>query len=213
MNVSSSGSWVFKAIMKQRGVIEQHHMWSMTLNKVEVKIRDIYLKILQEQVHKPWRKIMYDNGAWPRAKVIIWLAFHGKLATKERLKRFGILDDDICYFGNAQETQNHLFFDCGVMKSILTQVLDWIKVQHSPGAWEEEINWISLNTKGMGWKAKVLKIAYTETVYNYWLYWNDICFGNTDSNRGIVDRTIDTIIYRAWTNTKLRHHVSVFMMS
>ncbi|XP_058746599.1 uncharacterized protein LOC131619534 [Vicia villosa] len=187
-------------------------MWSTILNAEKVKITDIYVKLIQDQTPRPWRRILYDNGARPRAKFILWLACHGKLATKERLKRFDIMDDDTCSLCSAQETQNHLFFECDEMKSMLKQVLSWIKVQHSPGIWDEEINGLRLNAKGKGWKAKVLKIAYTETIYNCWLYRNDRCFENIDSNRGIVDRIIDTVIYRPWLNPKLRHHASAFMM-
>lgn len=47
----------------------------------------------------------------------------------------------------------NLYFDCGIIKSILK-------------SWSEEINWLSLNTKGKGWKLKVLKMAYIETIYS-----------------------------------------------
>lgn len=124
MTVSSSSSWMFKAILKQREVIEQKHMWSTILNREKIKTKDIYLKLLQEQEKKSWRKVFLDNGARPRAKFCLWLACQEKLATKERLKGFGILNEDECCFCSAHETQNHLLFECGIMQNILMKMLD-----------------------------------------------------------------------------------------
>lgn len=60
--------------------------------------KKIYNGLLSNTQTVSWRKLMYDNEARPRAIFIIWIACHGRLATNDRLMRFGILDNDNCVF-------------------------------------------------------------------------------------------------------------------
>ena len=65
------------------------------------------------------------------------------------------------------------FFDCKITKSIWEQILEWIEVTHEPRTWDVELKWAIRETGKKGWKAKLLKLAFTETLYEVWLYRND----------------------------------------
>lgn len=54
-----------------------------------------------------------------------------KIATKEQLRRFGMVSDDNCCFCGTHENVDHLFFKCGDMQGILRHVLHWLQVQHN----------------------------------------------------------------------------------
>jgi hypothetical protein len=108
--------------------------------------------------------------------------------------------------------QQHLMFNCNETKSIWRKVLEWIQVDHNPLGWRQELDWIIQRTKGKGGHAKILKLAFTESVYHIWRYRNDISFGNAVQNKHIEGKIIDTIVYKGRTNRKLRTHLAKLMM-
>jgi hypothetical protein len=48
--------------------------------------------------------------------------------------------------------------------------MDWIQVDHNPLGWCQELDWIMQNTRGKGCYAKILKLAFSESVYDIWRY-------------------------------------------
>lgn len=58
------------------------------INKFET--RRVYTFIKEEFTKVEWRHLLYTNLARHRALFVFWLACRKRLATKERLKRFGI---------------------------------------------------------------------------------------------------------------------------
>jgi hypothetical protein len=78
--------------------------------------------------------------------------------------------------------------------------------------WSQEVDWIIHHTKGKGVRAKILKLAFTESVYEIWRYKNDISFGNDVENKHIDEHIIDNIVYRGWTTRSLRTHLANLMM-
>jgi len=58
-----------------------------------------------------WEKIVWEQWALPKHNFILWLAIHGKLCTKDRLKFTHT--DTLCMFcRQAEESHGHLFFSC-----------------------------------------------------------------------------------------------------
>lgn len=100
-----------------------------------------------------WRKSFFNNDARPRACFTLWLACHDKLATNDKLHRFGMIDDDICGFCDQRDTIQHLLFDYTLTKRIWQYVLRWLHIQRSPSGWHEELSGIISTCKGKGSKA------------------------------------------------------------
>jgi hypothetical protein len=136
--------------------------------------RQVYSLLRFEYPVVDWRVTMYGNIARPRAIFTFWLACHGRLATKDRLNRFGITVDAKCCFCPIEESLNHLFFGCVGMRNIWCKVLNWLQIDHVPLEWGDELCWITKHSKGKGWRAKLLKSAAAEVVYTLWNYRNDI---------------------------------------
>ena len=159
-----------------------------------------------------WNRLFCGNPARPRALMTLWQVCHGRLPTKDRLLRFGMLGDKICCFCEGPESHDHLFFGCSVLGDVWKQVLEWIQVKHHPQEWNEELKWIIRHGKGKGHKASILKLEVTETVYGIWKYRNAKIFEEIVDNTNIVDYIIDNIVYRGWYNNKLKSHIAHFMM-
>jgi hypothetical protein len=162
----------------------------------KVITRKVYQSLKMDHPSVEWRVTMYQNIARPRAIFILWMACHGRLATKDRLKKFGVNLDVKCCFCNQEETLNHLFFSCNVMRYVWQKVLQWLHVDHTPLEWTDELIWLTRQSKKKGWKAQLLKVAAAETIYMLWKYRNDICFDNQVHNTKIEENIINTIVYR-----------------
>ncbi|GAU49943.1 hypothetical protein TSUD_408380 [Trifolium subterraneum] len=259
--VPENTSWIMKAIMKQRDTILHTQVWHEMMSARKFNMKKMYLTIHDNSQSVAWKTMFYGNLARPRALVTLWLACNKRLATRDRLHKFGLLnttrccfcnDDETqqhllfhcnetksiwrkvlewiqvghnplgwsfgllnttrCCFCNDDETQQHLLFHCNETKSIWRKVLEWIQVGHNPLGWSHEMEWIIQRTKGKGGRAKILKLAFTECVYDIWRYRNAISFGNVVQNKHIEGKIIDTTVYRGWTNRKLRPHLAKLMM-
>ncbi|CAJ2669420.1 unnamed protein product [Trifolium pratense] len=206
MPVNQSCSWILKTILKQRESIPYIQGWENMKGKAIT--RTIYKLLREDYPLVDWKTVMYQNMARPRAVFIFWLACHSRLATKDRLLKFGLNVNLQCCFCNQEESINHLFFGCTDMKLVWQKVLQWLQVDHVPMAWSGELRWITRQSKGKGWKAQLLKSAAAETIYALWKYRNDVCFGNKVYNTNIDEDIINTIVYRGWRIAKFRKHIA-----
>ena len=154
---------------------------------------------------------MCNNLARPRALFCLWQACHFRLASKDRLIKFGLNVDANCAFCSSMESHEHLFFGCIELKTIWTAVLNWLQIIHMPSTWSEELNWITRKCKGKGWRAMLLKCAFTETIYHIWAYRNHRVFGGNVINRKVEDSIINTIIYRVWDRKRYRRYIAELM--
>ncbi|XP_058762042.1 uncharacterized protein LOC131635435 [Vicia villosa] len=142
VKVRASCSWMLKVILNQREDLAGMQAWKDSLSARKFCKKKIYIGFLTNNQTVPWRKVFYDNEARPRAFFITWLACHGRLATKDRLKRFGILDNENCVLCAGTESLYHLLFDCNKTRDIWKEVLQWMQVDHNPQRWEHELSWI-----------------------------------------------------------------------
>ncbi|XP_058764243.1 uncharacterized protein LOC131637655 [Vicia villosa] len=160
------------------------------------------------------------NGRVSFSKIQLGLeqnSFCGQPATtalpqKKDCTDFGLLNSMTCCFCDAIETLNHLLFECTGTKAIWQYVLDWLQIHHVPLRWNEEMRWMMARSKGKGSNLAILKCAFTETVYETWMYRNKYSFGNHIVSSTIGPKIVDIVIYRCWMNHKLRQHIAKLMM-
>lgn len=92
----------------------------------------------------------------PRWAIIQWLAFKGRLATKDRLITWGVISSNQCILCNSGgESHSHLFFECPVSCWI------WMNLQAKCGfrrrqrGLDEEIAWAVDHVKGAALESRV----------------------------------------------------------
>ncbi|CAK8534098.1 unnamed protein product [Lathyrus sativus] len=216
--VKNSDSIIFKTILMQRENIgTMQGDWNEMVQAGRFIGRRMYANLLPATPKVAWSRLILHNRARPRAIYTLWMTCHGKLATKVRLNRFGMVDNNQCVFCPAAETIDHLFFDCATLRKIWVEILHWIGIPHNPGDWTEELNWMLNCFGGKGWKADLVRLALTETVHEVWRYevWrfrNDTCFNQRNDSRNCTDRIINNIVYRGWSSPKLRPHIALLMV-
>ncbi|CAK8562587.1 unnamed protein product [Lathyrus sativus] len=159
-----------------------------------------------------WKNLVYGNNARPRANFILWLACHGRLATKDKLLKYGMIDNNECWFYAKEETLNHLFFECESLKNVWKEILRWAQINHTPGSWHSKVKWLIQQTKGKGVRAAVIKMEISETIYEIWKARNNKNFGETNEITTIGRNVIDTLVYRGWNTKKLIKYIAILMI-
>ena len=71
------------------------------------------LSNFQQDPKVEWSKMVWERTTIPKHRFIVWLAWMGRLKTKELLSMTGMTIDTSCMLcGMPKETTKHLFFDC-----------------------------------------------------------------------------------------------------
>ncbi|XP_058783084.1 uncharacterized protein LOC131657737 [Vicia villosa] len=186
--------------------------WQQMLSSEKFKMGTIYKDLMQHHQTVNWFVVIAGNRARPRALFCLWLACHRRLATKDRLAKFGVIQDTQCCFCREAETLDHLFYKCNVMKTIWSDTLKWLNIVHTPLDWTQELNWLILSARGKGMKANLLKMAAAETLYQCWKFRNDACFGTPQPVDKVVHRIQDAIVYRGWHHRKYRDSIAKLLI-
>lgn len=213
-NVKPDSTWIMKSILNNREKVPPiQGKWEDMMMKERFCMTDIYMELRKKDGEvMPWRKLMYCNAARPRAVMTLWLTCHQKLATKTRLVRYGMVANNTCCFCDAEETTAHLFFGCATMRKVWKDILVWIGFHHEPDTWDREIIWLLRYGSGKGWKAALLRLAVTETIYGLWNYRNEHCFGKPKDIDTIRNNIINMITYRDWYSNKIRARIAELML-
>lgn len=192
--------------------------WDRAVELHQFKAMSFYDKLIDDGQRAHSRKIIQGNKTRPTAVQCLWLACHGKMATKARLKKFGMIDDSTCSLCKFyDEIMNHLFFCCEKTLPIWRDMLNWIEEPHMPTHWDAELLWLIDKIKGKGWHVDLLKMIAAKTIYQIWHFRNSFIFGsiaidnNVDITR-IVTIIIDNILYTCWQSKKLRSHLVPLMI-
>ncbi|XP_058776177.1 uncharacterized protein LOC131650488 [Vicia villosa] len=211
MQVKDSQSWMMKHLLHSRLLYQEMHI-HLTGTGGNFQSKKVYNALKVNEEKPVWRHLMFGNYARPRAVFILWLVCNGRLATKERLKKFGMISDDCCAFCLEKETTNHLFFYCAGLKEVWVKVLKWIHVNHTPLPWDSELDWIIRNRKGKSWRASLIKCAVTESIYTIWRMQNDKVFGHASYSGNIEKDIIDSLVYKSWNVKKYRNYIASLMV-
>ncbi|XP_039006662.1 uncharacterized protein LOC120134275 [Hibiscus syriacus] len=111
-----------------------------------------------------------------------------KLPTRDRLIRFGVVNDDACVVcGSSMKSRNHLFADCSYAKNVWNVVLGLCGIHSIADSWDQRLNWLVVSMKGKSLRTRILKLAWTGFLYHVWEERNFRLF------RGISRSSEDTV--------------------
>lgn len=203
-HVIKNSSWIVRRILELRDHVQDFQiLWDRMITQGKFRMSVVYNALTSRDHPVEWRVLFCRNVARHRVTFTTWLICHGRLVTKNILKRFKVISDSMCSFCHTEEESiAHLFFACRYTYEIWKQVLEWINVNHMPKPWNEELNWIMKYAAKKEWKARLMKLTFTETLYGIWIRRNDVVFGH-NIHTDIMYNIIDCIAYRGWQHKKL----------
>ncbi|XP_074283135.1 uncharacterized protein LOC141607680 [Silene latifolia] len=124
-----------------------------------------YQWLLGQHQKVQWFSYVWNRVALPKVNFVNWLVINQRLLTKDRMGRFGILTDGLCFLcGNAAESTAHLFFECGFSRRCLQLVQMWLPAPWQPNVIEWIIQWRCRSLL----KKQVLMAAIAGLVYLIW---------------------------------------------
>lgn len=139
---------------------------------------------------------MNSTVVLPRHSFILWLSILGRLATVDRLARFGVIVDDQCALcGANKESLEYLFFRCSYSLEVWMKTLNWLNIQRNVSPWNDEVMWVTNQVKGRSAKASILACCFAATVYSIWKAPNDTRFLGVKKSVGIIYRELVQLIH------------------
>ncbi|XP_060211885.1 uncharacterized protein LOC132639460 [Lycium barbarum] len=167
-DIPQQASWMVRQIIQAQHTLQQVQHTQSTKHSM---IRTIYLQLLPSLPRVQWKVILFSNNARPKAKFIMWLHFHRRLLTADRLHKWGIQAEPKCVLCLMHdENQQHIFVQCPYTRNLWGKLLVWLqRPQMNASTWDQYINWIISNAKGKSLHAKSFKIILAECVYSTWI--------------------------------------------
>ncbi|XP_058780984.1 uncharacterized protein LOC131655065 [Vicia villosa] len=191
---------------------EVQRYWDSSIESNQFTMGTVYKMLHMGQDRVVWYELIARNNARPRAVTCLWMACHRKLATKDRLAKWGLIQDRKCSLCDEYEDIDHLFFKCTKLKQVWMNILPWIQVDHVPLPWDRELQWLQTYCKEKGKRVWTMKVAIAETVYHCWSWRNAVCFNTQFDSDHIAHNIIDSIIHRCWLKKKYRDYTAQLMM-
>lgn len=109
-----NSTWIVKIILELRDQVQGYQLlWGRMITQGKFKMSVVYEAMTSRDHSVEWRVLLRRNVPRPRAIFTTWLTCHGRMATKDKLKRFNVISDSNCSFCHTEEeTIAHLFFAC-----------------------------------------------------------------------------------------------------
>ena len=117
ISIKMTSLWIMKSLLKVRENVNNLQEWSDMQHNSKFHFRKMYLALLHTDTNVSLRTVMFNNITRSRVIHTFWMVCHKRLATKERLVRFGMLSHDDCCFRRNIETQEHLLLSCSGCKN------------------------------------------------------------------------------------------------
>lgn len=170
-----------------------HPILALVLDEDMKSSQKLFWKENQYATRHPWM-CLYNPEPWHQSAInsnldgsprvfasgpfISWLSCRGTLATKDRLRRWGIAIDAECVLcSQHEESLQHLFFDCSFSKQIWNAVLGKFMIQRGARQWDVELIWACDHCNGKSFRAMLFKLFLAAASYYIWLERNARIFG------------------------------------
>ncbi|XP_021727815.1 uncharacterized protein LOC110694926 [Chenopodium quinoa] len=85
VNIPQKSSWVLRKVMKQRSLIDKIGGWISVASSNGIKIKKIYDKLRQQATRVSWKRLVYNNNAFLRSVLLLWLASWNRMLIKDRI--------------------------------------------------------------------------------------------------------------------------------
>lgn len=83
IQIHTNSSWILIYLLKHMDKFSNLQNWRNIPGRGNVCTKAAYQELRPLQTKVDWRKMFYQNLATPRAQLHFWMAYHGRLATKD----------------------------------------------------------------------------------------------------------------------------------
>ncbi|XP_047326436.1 uncharacterized protein LOC124930119 [Impatiens glandulifera] len=140
-----------------------------------------------------WVALVWSSKVIPRHCFILWLAFRGRLSTRDRILAYMDIPDANCVLCSGfAEFIDHLLGGCVFAKSIWNLFTLAMGIVSLSGSWEDIKVAAQVLSKGNKFHANVFKCGFAAIVYHLWAERNARVFGRVRRN---VDHVWSDLVF------------------
>ena len=173
---------------------EDEVIWTLS-NDGEFSVKSVWERLRRRYPLVGWHNLVWHKDSIPRCSFICWLACRNRLRTKEKLFRWGVIDNSHCVLcGNAEKTRDHLFFQCSYSKFVWQSILANLNFCYQCSNWEEEVDQACRRFKGKEFQARLGRVAFSVTVYFVWMERNSRIFQGKNRLECVLVREIENFV-------------------
>lgn len=162
---TSNHVWVMD-IRRKVGGVSIHHRDSITWNDNEVvSISVVYNTVRSRLIAPPWVKLVWHSLQIPKCSFFLWLAFKGRLLTRDRMDTMGLATNNLCILCNSGEieTVEHLFTSCQFTKPIFDSSM--VKLKNS---WSDYIRGALFNCQAPKMHEQIALLFFSVAGHTIW---------------------------------------------
>ncbi|XP_074305790.1 uncharacterized protein LOC141641011 [Silene latifolia] len=168
---TSSSSWTWRKLCQVKEQFKPAYcngQWRT--NAGRYTISEGYSWLQGDQAKVSWHPVILNRFNVPKHSFIGCLAIQGRLMTKDRLVRFGVIQDSTCDMCLVQpEDQPHLLYHCRFSKQCWALLTDWLGID-MPGS--GIIEWCTSRRCRSLMKKRIVNAAILALVYQLWMVRN-----------------------------------------
>ncbi|KAL9673726.1 hypothetical protein QQ045_029987 [Rhodiola kirilowii] len=194
---ASKTSWIIKELedckqlsSKCISILQNRLVWKGAGDGFMVK--DTYDTLVSHLDKVEWHKLVWNRFNSPISTFQLWLVAKNKLLTRDKMRGMRYNGDGSCELcRSAQESRDHLFFECPFTKYLIQNSAGFLKVRWSPIEWHLLIPWfISLNPIAM--RSRMMAATISMSAHEVWRPRNSYIFrGEVPSSSIAMKRIIN----------------------
>lgn len=159
--------------------------------KVSFSSTKTWMQIREPHSLCPWAKGIWFSLSTPKFVFIAWLAILDRLSTMDRVVKWGQGVDTTCVLcKNADETRDHIFFECSYSSQLWEHLVKGILGNDFSNSWRSILSLISDSSIDTH-KAFCLRYAFHAAVYGLWRERNRVKHGEKAMSMDILQKLID----------------------
>ncbi|GAB2303754.1 hypothetical protein Dimus_038957 [Dionaea muscipula] len=166
------GSWAWRALMRVKARLQS----CLSLANGDCPVHSMTVAEVYKSLHGAvtvadrWWKMVWAAGIHPRLSFLLWLVSRDSLSTKDRLRRFGIVEEDSCLLceGCCVESVSHLFFGCRYVQQVVGVIDRELQLGWKAREWQVCQEWMMRFARGKSRRATLIRGIFATTVHGVW---------------------------------------------
>lgn len=171
----ANASWYWKTLCKVKDHFRSgYYQDRWVFNPRGYSAKTGYQWLRGERPKVEWACWVWSRFNIPKTRFICWLIMWNRLQTKDKLHRFGVIDNDTCPLCNQEvESIDHVYFRCNYSQMCLTELCNQLGIRRSLTQLPDMDQWLRRPAEGR-FKAGVIRACFTALMYQIWIQRNEV---------------------------------------
>lgn len=154
--ISSNMSWQLRKIIESKDKLQDMGGWNVVIYNGKFCIQKAYNQMMGTFDKVQWRRILCNNKASLKTKFLLSMVLQNKVATTDRILKWGIACSITCKLCNTEnESLHHLLFQCGYSAKVWKEIHDKLRWNYQLLPFCEKVRKATMKSHGHNRQAKL----------------------------------------------------------